>query len=91
MAVADKWSDLKTQTYLDKKKRHRNLEEAKMDSSGTQKKKKAVYEKSLEKKKKYESMTENYLKDERFSFFFFIFSFFSEYSTIWSREACPAC
>merc|ERR1712055_593939 len=51
VAVADKWSDLKTQTYLDKKKRHRNLEEAKMDSSGT--------------KKKNESTTENYLKDER--------------------------
>jgi len=65
VAVADKWSDLKTQTYLDKKKRHRNLEEAKMDSSGTPKKKKAEYEKSLEKKKKYEPTTENYLKDER--------------------------
>jgi len=63
VAVADKWSDLKTQTYLDKKKRHRNLEEAKMDSGGS--KKKAVYEKSLDKKKKYEPTTENYLKDER--------------------------
>ena len=63
MALADKWSDLKTQSYLDKKKRHRNLEEAKMDSSGA--KKKAVYEKALNKKKKYESTTETFLKDER--------------------------
>merc|ERR1711936_1326513 len=63
VALADKWSDLKTQSYLDKKKRHRNLEEAKMDSSGA--KKKAVYEKALNKKKKYESTTETFLKDER--------------------------
>ena len=62
MALADKWSDLKTQSYLDKKKRHRNLEEAKMDSSGA--KKKAVYEKALN-KKKYKSTTETFLKDER--------------------------
>merc|ERR1711953_190763 len=62
VALADKWSDLKTQSYLDKKKRHRNLEEAKMDSSGA--KKKAVYEKALN-KKKYKSTTETFLKDER--------------------------
>ena len=63
VALADKWSDLKTQSYLDKKKRHRNLEEAKLDLGGV--KKKAVYEKSLNKKKKYEATTETFLKDER--------------------------
>ena len=61
--MADKWSDLKTQSYLDKKKRHRNLEEAKLDLGGV--KKKAIYEKSLSKKKKYEATTETFLKDER--------------------------
>lgn len=65
VVLADKWSDLKTQTYLDKKKRHRNLEEAKEETKKEETKKKAVYEKSLDKKKKYESTTENYLKDER--------------------------
>lgn len=55
--IGDKWSDLKTQTYLDKKKRHRNLEEA------IQKKKESSLK--LQSKKKYESTTENYLKDER--------------------------
>jgi len=55
--IGDKWSDLKTQTYLDKKKRHRNLEEA------IQKKKESSLK--LHSKKKYESTTENYLKDER--------------------------
>ena len=61
--MADKWSDLKTQSYLDKKKRHRNLEEAKLDLGGV--KKKAIFEKSLSKKKKYEATTETFLKDER--------------------------
>ena len=61
--MADKWTDLKTQSYLDKKKRHRNLEEAKLDLGGV--KKKAIYEKSLSKKKKYEATTETFLKDER--------------------------
>ena len=63
--VADKWSDLKQnkkQSYLDKKKRHRNLEEAKSDSEDV---KKELYLKS-QNKKKVESTTETFLKNERF-------------------------
>lgn len=65
---ADKWSDLKTQSdvdgrlqsYLEKKKRHRNLEDAKESEVM---KKKDFYEKTS--KKKYEAATETYLKDEK--------------------------
>lgn len=63
--VADKWSDLKQnkkQSYLDKKKRHRNLEEAKSDTEDV---KKELYLKS-QNKKKVESTTETFLKNERF-------------------------
>ena len=63
--VADKWSDLKQnkkQSYLDKKKRHRNLEESKSDTEGV---KKELYLKS-QSKKKVESTTETFLKNERF-------------------------
>jgi len=62
--TADKWADLKAESYLDKKKRHRNLEEAKMDIESF--KKKATYEKPS--RKKYiseETTTEKFLKDER--------------------------
>jgi len=64
VVTADKWADLKAESYLDKKKRHRNLEEAKMDIESF--KKKATYEKPS--RKKYiseETTTEKFLKDER--------------------------
>merc|ERR1712080_466673 len=59
--VGDKWSDLKTQSYLDKKKRHRNLEEAKTETEGIKKN----YAKPNKKKYRVSTTTERFTKDER--------------------------
>jgi len=63
MVRTDKWSDLKAQSYLEKKKRHRNLEESKLDLESY--KKKEFYQKPSSKKKYISTTTEKFLKDER--------------------------